>query len=167
MSLELMIEEMRPEDWESVSRIYKEGIETGNSTFEQKVPSYEDWTSSHLQGFSLVARRGGSVLGWVALSPVSGRCVYRGVAEVSLYVGEKYRGVGVGSALMKALIELSESKGIWTLQGGTFPENKASLSLQKKHGFREVGTRERLGNMNGRWRDVVLTERRSDKVGVD
>ncbi|BAI62083.1 GCN5-related N-acetyltransferase family protein [Methanocella paludicola SANAE] len=164
---ELMIDEMRPEDWESVARIYGEGIDTGNSTFEQSVPTYERWISAHLEGFSIVARENGEVLGWAALSPVSARQVYRGVAELSLYVGEKHRGKGVGSALMGAMIELSEKKGIWTLQGGTFPENTASLALQKKFGFREVGTRERLGRMSGRWRDVVLTERRSSISGSD
>lgn len=129
---ELMIDEMRPEDWESVARIYGEGIDTGNSTFEQSVPTYERWISAHLEGFSIVAREDGEVLGWAALSPVSARQVYRGVAELSLYVGEKHRGKGVGSVLMRAMIELSEKKGIWTLQGGTFPENRASLALQKK-----------------------------------
>ncbi|HTX44501.1 MAG TPA: GNAT family N-acetyltransferase [Methanocella sp.] len=163
----LTIEEMRPEDWESVSRIYREGIGTGVATFEQSVPSYENWASAHIPGFSLVARKGGEVIGWAALSPVSSRCVYRGVAEVSLYVGEKYRGMGVGGSLMEALIELTESSGIWTLQGGTFPENKASLALQEKYGFRVVGMREKLGKMDGRWRDVVLTERRSKRAGID
>lgn len=167
MSGDMSIEEMRPEDWESVARIYREGIETGNATFETSVPSYEHWVSAHLRGFSLVARKDGDVLGWVSLSPVSSRCVYSGVAEVSLYVSEKHRGMGVGSALMKAIIVLSESKGIWTLQGGTFPENNASLVLQKKFGFREVGRRERLGKMSGHWRDVVLTERRSSRAGSD
>ncbi len=163
----LLIDGMRPEDWESVARIYREGIDTGNSTFEQSVLTYERWTAAHLEGFSLVARQDGEVLGWAALSPVSARQVYRGVAELSLYVGEKHRGKGVGSVLMRAIIELSEKKGIWTLQGGTFPENTASLALQKKFGFREVGTRERLGRMNGRWRDVILTERRSSIAGRD
>jgi L-amino acid N-acyltransferase YncA len=166
MSGEITIDAMRPEDWESVARIYREGIETKNATFEQNVPSYEHWTSAHLPGFSLVARSNGGVLGWAALSPVSSRYVYRGVAEVSLYVGEKNRGMGVGSMLMEKLVELSESKGIWTLQGVSFPENAASMALQKKYGFRMVGTRERLGQMDGRWRDVVLTERRSRKAGV-
>jgi phosphinothricin acetyltransferase len=164
---ELRIDDMRPADWESVARIYREGIDTGNSTFEQSVPTFERWTAARLEGFSIVARKDGEVLGWAALSPVSSRQVYRGVAELSLYVGEKYRGKGVGSALMISIIELSEKKGIWTLQGGTFPENTVSLMLQKKFGFREVGTRERLGRMNGRWRDVVLTERRSSIAGCD
>lgn len=167
MAGNVVIDEMQPEDWDSVSRIYREGIDTGNATFEQTVPSYEQWSSAHLPGFSLVARMDGAVAGWAALSRVSGRYVYRGVAEVSLYVGEKHRGKGIGSLLMKSLIELSERGGIWTLQGGTFPENLASAALQQKHGFRIVGTRKKLGKMNGRWRDVVLTERRSDKAGID
>ncbi len=164
---ELRIDAMRPEDWGSVARIYREGIATGNSTFEQSVPTYERWATAHIEGLSIVARKDSEVLGWAALSPVSSRQVYRGVAELSLYVGEKHRGKGVGSALMRAMIELSERRGIWTLQGGTFPENTASLALQKKFGFREVGTRERLGRMSGRWRDVVLTERRSSTAGKD
>jgi L-amino acid N-acyltransferase YncA len=117
----LAIEEMKPEDRESVSRIYREGIETGNATFESSVPPYEDWLSTHMPGYSLIARSGGAVAGRAALSPVSKRYIYRGVAEVSIYVGKSYRGMGVGSALMEALIELAESGGIWTLQGGMFP----------------------------------------------
>jgi L-amino acid N-acyltransferase YncA len=167
VTIVLAIEEMKPEDWESVSRIYREGIETGNATFETSVPPYEELLSAHMPGYSLVARSGGAVAGWAALSPASKRYVYRGVAEVSIYVGEGYRGMGVGSTLMEALIKLAESGGIWTLQGGTFPENKASLALQEKYGFRVVGTREKLGKMDGNWRDVVLTERRSDKAGID
>jgi L-amino acid N-acyltransferase YncA len=163
----MKIVEMQPGDWESVSRIYGEGIATGNATFEQQVPAFKAWSSAHIPGCSLVARKDGAVLGWAALSPVSSRCVYKGVAEVSLYVGEKHRGTGTGSSLMKALIELSESQDIWTLQAGIFPENAASISLHRKFGFREVGVREKLGKMNGRWRDVVLMERRSGRAGID
>jgi phosphinothricin acetyltransferase len=130
-------------------------------------PADDGFDRQYFGGLVVVARKGGNVLGWAALSPVSSRCVYRGVAEVSLYVGKDHRGMGIGSALLGALVELSEEQGIWTLQGGTFPENGASLALQKKFGFRIVGTREKLGRMDGRWRDVVLTERRSPKIGVD
>ena len=166
MPHDLTIERMKPEDWISVARIYREGIDTKEATFEQSVPSYEYWASAHLSDFSLVAKNNGDILGWVALSPESSRRVYRGVAEVSLYVGEKYRGLGVGSALMEAIIDMSEQKGIWTLQGVSFPENTASMALQKRFGFRMVGTREKLGCQEGRWRDVVLTERRSHKAGL-
>lgn len=164
---ELCIEPMQPGDWEQVSRIYAEGIATGNATFEQSVPPYGEWESAHMPGFSLVARRDGEVVGWAALSPTSRRHVYRGVAEISLYVGEKSRSRGVGSALMATLIELSEAREIWTLQSVTFPENSASMALQRKFGFREVGRRERLGKMDGHWRDVVLLERRSRTAGVE
>ncbi len=163
----LAIEEMRPEDWESVSRIYLEGIETCDATFETSVPAYDVWHLNHIAGYSLVARKDGILAGWVALSPISQRYVYRGVAEVSIYIGEGYRDMGVGSALMEALIGLSESRGIWTLQAVIFPENKASMAITKKFGFREVGVRERLGKRDGRWRNVVLLERRSEKAGID
>lgn len=157
---------MGPEDWDSVARIYGEGIRTGDATFETGIPSYDSWAEAHLPGFSLVAREGGAVVGWAALSPVSSRHVYRGVAEVSLYVGEGHRGMGIGSLLMEALVRLSEENGIWTLQGVVFPENGASRALQVKYGFREVGIRERIGKAGGRWRDVVLMERRSGKAGI-
>jgi phosphinothricin acetyltransferase len=165
MSYDVM--EMMPDDWEQVAAIYREGIDTGNATFETGVPTRKVWNSAHVAGCSLVARSGDTVLGWAALSPTSGRRVYAGVAEVSVYVGEKHRSQGVGDTLLKALIDRSEDRGIWTLQAGIFPENKASVSLHKKNGFREVGIRERVGRMNGVWRDVLLMERRSKKVGND
>jgi L-amino acid N-acyltransferase YncA len=163
------IDVMRDEDWEQVRAIYLEGIATGQATFETDAPSWEHWDAAHLRECRLVARSGDghAVVGWAALSPVSDRCVYAGVAEVSVYVGEKGRGQGTGRALLAALVEASEKCGIWTLQAGVFPENTASIRLHLNCGFREVGRRERLGRMDGAWRDVMLLERRSNVVGVD
>jgi phosphinothricin acetyltransferase len=164
-AIALTVSEMRPDDWQAVAEIYSEGIATGNATFERDAPSWEAWDAGHLQPCRLVARSGARVVGWVALSRISERCVYGGVAEVSLYVGSAARRRGVGKVLLGALIEASESAGIWTLQGGVFPENAASIGVLRRCGFREVGRRERLGQMNGRWRDVLLFERRSAKAG--
>jgi L-amino acid N-acyltransferase YncA len=161
MDTEIQIETMRPQDWEAVRAIYLEGIATGNATFEQSAPEWEKWDAGHLPGARIVARSEGDVVGWAALSAVSSRCVYAGVAEVSIYVAERARGRGVGRQLMAHLIAESEAAGIWTLQAGIFPENVASIALHQRAGFRIVGQRERLGQMNGRWRDVVLMERRS------
>jgi len=163
---EISIAAMRPKDWEAVRAIYLEGIATGNSTFEQSAPDWKTWDQGHLPSCRLVARAGNEVLGWTALSPVSRRQVYAGVAEFSIYVAERARGRRIGTALLKALIEVSEREGIWTLQSGIFPENMASLGLCRRFGFRVVGTRERVGCMAGRWRDVVLLERRSLVAGV-
>ncbi|HTP89545.1 MAG TPA: GNAT family N-acetyltransferase [Bryobacteraceae bacterium] len=160
-----MVTPMTAEDWPSVRQIYEEGIATGNATFEKSAPDYDAWDRGHLSRCRLVAREDGEVAGWAALSPVSSRCVYGGVAEVSVYVRETARGRGVGLALMKALVEESEKAGIWTLQAGIFPENAASIDVHGKVGFRSVGVREKLGVMDGRWRDVVLMERRSGVVG--
>jgi phosphinothricin acetyltransferase len=162
----LLVEPLRAEDWEQVRAIYLEGIETGNATFAQSAPEWHTWDFEHLKTCRLVARSGDGILGWTALSPVSGRCVYSGVAEVSVYVAARARSRGIGIALLDALILQSELNGIWSLQAGIFPENEASLRLHKRAGFRIVGVRERLGQMNGRWRDVVLMERRSSVVGV-
>ena len=167
MERSLIIDKMQTDDWEQVKSIYIEGIETGNATFQQIAPSWEEWDESHLSVCRLVVRSNGQVLGWAALSAVSSRCVYAGVAEVSIYVGQNQQGKGIGSALMENLIKTSEHNGIWTLQAGIFPENKSSNGLHKKWGFKEVGRREKIGKMNGIWRDVLLLERRSDIVGVD
>jgi L-amino acid N-acyltransferase YncA len=156
---------MRPEDWDAVRSIYLEGIATGNSTFEQSAPDWEAWDQGHLEACRLVARVGSEILGWTALSPISRRQVYAGVAEFSIYVAERARGRGIGAALLKSLIETSEREGIWTLQSGIFPENTAILELCRRFGFRTVGKRERVGCMAGRWRDVVLLERRSAVAG--
>jgi L-amino acid N-acyltransferase YncA len=159
------IEPMRPADWPEVARIYAEGIATGDATFERDVPAWEVWDREHLAVPRLVAREGDRLLGWAALSPVSGRCVYGGVGEVSVYVGRDARGRGVGSGLLRALVAASEEAGLWTLQAGIFPENGPSLAVHRACGFRDVGRRERIGRMDGRWRDVVLLERRSRVVG--
>jgi phosphinothricin acetyltransferase len=158
------LRDLRPDDWPEVARIFEEGILTGNATFETEVPSWEDWNAAHLAGHRLVAERDGRVVGWIALVPVSPRECYAGVAEVSAYVGEEARGVGVGAELLAALVESSERAGIWTLQTGVFPENEPSLGLLRRFGFRALGTQERIGRMHGVWRDVVLLERRSEVV---
>ncbi|WP_160684059.1 GNAT family N-acetyltransferase [Clostridium sp. C2-6-12] len=161
------IEEMKDSDWEEVSKIYLEGINTGIATFQNSIPSFEDWNAGHIKSCRLVAKSEGKILGFAVLSPTSSRCVYGGVAEVSIYIGEKYRGLGVGKALMISLIELSEENNFWTLQSGIIRENTASIELQKKCGFREIGIREKVAKMdNGIWHDTVLMERRSKTVGI-
>ena len=155
------IGEMRASDWPAVREVYADGIATGQATFEERPPSWEEWDRGHLRECRLVARRDGRVVAFAALSAVSERVAYRGVAEVSLYVAAAERGNGTGRRLGAALVEASERAGIWTLEGWVFPENRASLALCEDLGCRVVGVRERLGCMNGRWRDVVLVERRS------
>ncbi len=155
---------MTPRDWEQVRAIYLEGVREGNSTFETEAPSWEAWDEAHHQSPRLVMRTGDQVLGWAALSPVSKRRVYSGVAEVSVYVTGSTRGKGIGRALLEALIEESERAGIWTLQASIFPENEASIELHLKCGFREVGRRERIAKLNGVWRDTILFERRSKQI---
>jgi L-amino acid N-acyltransferase YncA len=151
---------MTPEDWPAVRAIYLEGIATGDATFERSAPKWDVWDGAHLPSCRLVAREADAVVGWAALSQVSSRAVYAGVAEVSVYVAARVRGRGVGRLLLNALIAESERNGIWTLQCSIFPENLASLDLHRKAGFRVVGTRQRIGCMDGRWRDTVLLERR-------
>jgi phosphinothricin acetyltransferase len=159
-------------DWPVVAQIYREGIATGNSTFaSEPPPTFAEWNKSKVVGCSLIARDDtGHVIGWACLTPTSDRCVYVGVAEVSVYVAESARGRGVGDALMREVIARSEVLGIWTLQAGIFPENKSSIALHVRNGFREVGRRERIGKMThgpfaGQWRDTVLLERRSMVAG--
>jgi L-amino acid N-acyltransferase YncA len=159
------IDAMTAGDWPQVAEIYRQGLETGNASFETEVPAPEAWDAAHLPEPRLVARLDGAIAGWAALSAVSGRCVYGGVAEVSVYVAAGSAGRGVGRRLLSELVRLSEEAGIWTLQAGIFPENTASLALHERCGFRVVGRRERLGCQNGVWRDVVLVERRSTTVG--
>jgi phosphinothricin acetyltransferase len=158
-----------PEDWESVLAIYREGIATGLATFETAAPSWERWDEGHLNFARLVAfsSQNGQMTGWAALSPVSSRSAYSGVAEVSVYVGKAFRGRGVGGALLESLIQESQNNGIWTLQASVFPENLPSIALHEKHGFRKIGFRERIAKLNGVWRDTVLLERRSQLVGVE
>ena len=165
MSVE--IRPMQPADWERVRAIYEQGIASGQATFELEAPSWERWDAAHHSFARLVATLEGRVIGWAALSPVSGRGCYAGVAEASVYVDTDHRGQGAGRQLLLETIAESERRGIWTLQGGAFAENEASLRLQLACGFRVVGKRERIGQLHGVWRDTILTERRSPVVGVD
>jgi phosphinothricin acetyltransferase len=153
-------------DWPAVREIYEHGIATGNATFETGTPDWDDWDAGHLYDHRLVADGRDGVVGWAALSPVSSRCAYRGVASDSLYVRADTRGLGVGRALLEALITGAEAAGIWTIETGIFPDNRVSVHLHQQCGFRIVGTRERIGQLNGTWRDVYLLERRSPVVGV-
>jgi L-amino acid N-acyltransferase YncA len=160
------IEPMAANHWKAVRSIYLQGIASGNATFQQTAPEWKEWDAGHLRVCRLVALSRCIVVGWAALSPVSSRPVYRGVTEVSVYVAETARGCGVGAKLLARLIAESEVEGIWTLQAGIFPENAASIKLHTNFGFRIVGTRSRLGSMNGHWRDVLLLERRSLSAGT-
>jgi L-amino acid N-acyltransferase YncA len=171
---------MPPSLWPAIREIYREGISTGNATFETELPDWEKWDSAHRRDCRLIALEPMdeaiaealiplgklTVLGWAALSPVSSRRVYRGVAEVSVYVAAAARGRGVGKALLESLVQESEVNGIWTLQAGVFAENGASIALHKSCGFREVGVRRRIGKLGEVWRDVFLLERRSARVGA-
>lgn len=165
--MDVLIVPMLPHHWLAVAKVYRQGMATGNATFEKTVPEFETWDQGHLPACRIVALAGEELAGWAALTAVSGRCVYAGVAEVSIYIGEAFREKKVGSALMQQLISESEKEGVWTLQAGIFPENQASIRLHEKHGFRQVGYRSRIGKMDGIWRDTVLLERRSTVVGVD
>ena len=169
---EVSLRPMAADDAETVLRIYQDGIDTGHATFAPAAPSWQAWDRTHLRHSRVVAVDGTDVVGWAGLTGVSSRPVYRGVAEVSVYVAAAARGRGIGPRLMAALIEASESAGIWTLQAGIFPENPESIALHRRFGFRVLGTRERVGRMAhgplaGRWRDVVLVERRSTLAGVE
>lgn len=164
---EFYIKRMHSKDWTSVARIYKEGIETGLATFEQEVPEWATWDNNHLDSCRWVGRIGEEIVGWAALSPVSSRCVYGGVAEVSVYVATNFRGRKIGEKLLKKLVIESEKEGFWTLQSGIFPENKASIKMHENAGFRKIGYRERIGELHGVWRDNLLMEKRSDKVGIE
>ena len=156
-----MIDDMRADDWPSVRAIYLEGIATGQATFETSAPPWEEWDAKHLIRPRIVFRDDGRVAGWAALSRVSARACYAGVAEVSVYVGDAFRGRGIGSRLLASLVQQSEAQGIWTLQASIFPENEASVQIHLRHGFRVVGRRERIAQQNGVWRDTLLMERRS------
>ncbi len=165
--MELVIRNMEIKDWGTVSRIYRLGIDTGIATFEKVIPSWNTWDKAHLKSCRLIAENDNKIVGWAALSPVSGRCVYGGVAEVSVYVDINYNNKGIGTRLLQELIKHSEMNGIWTLQSGIFPENKASIQLHKKLGFREIGFREKIGKKDGVWYDNVILEKRSKKIGID
>ena len=156
---------MQVADWPAVSEIYREGIATGQATFETQVPTWEYWDRAHLRGARLLAKIDNRTVGFAALNPVSARPAYAGVAEVSLYVAATARGQGIGQALLKALVQKSETLSLWTLQAAIFKENVGSIALHKRCGFREVGVRERIAKLNGVWRDTVLLERRSEEVG--
>jgi L-amino acid N-acyltransferase YncA len=159
------IDAMTRSDWPGVADVYRKGLATGHASFETDVPDYAAWDAAHLTEPRLVARLDGAVVGWAALSPVSDRCVYGGVAEDSVYVAPERGGHGIGRQLLTELVYRAERAGIWTLQAGIFPENAASLALHARCGFRVVGYRERLGRHQGVWRDVLLVERRSDALG--
>jgi L-amino acid N-acyltransferase YncA len=159
--------DMQAEHWPEVEKIYIQGIATGNATFQDTAPSWDEWNTAHVTNCRLLAVEGHQVLGWAALTPVSGRCVYAGVAEVSVYVAEAARGKGVGLILLDELVKRSEDNNFWTLQAGILPENLASIKLHQKAGFRIIGTRERIGKLKGVWRDTVLLEKRSQSIGID
>ena len=171
VAMPITIRPLEPSDWPAVERIYREGIATGNATFEAEPPSWEDFDREKAAVPRLVAERDGEVVGWAAAAPISSRCVYEGVLEHSVYVSEAVRGQGVGRMLLATFLEASEESGVWTVQSGVFPENEASLALHERLGFRTIGTRERVGKMSygpfaGRWRDVVMIERRSEQIGT-
>lgn len=163
----MKIEKLTENYYPQVAEIYREGIATRNATFETEAPTWDKWNSGHLLHTRLIAVKSEKVAGWAALSPVSERCVYGGVAEVSIYVANAHKNKGIGKALLKELIAESEANGIWTLQSGIFPENVYSIRLHEKYGFRQVGYREKIGKMENRWRDTVILERRSKTIGTD
>jgi phosphinothricin acetyltransferase len=168
----ISVRDMTPADWPEVERIYREGIATGNATFEASPPSWDEFDHEKVDVPRLVAVEDGTVVGWAAAGRVSSRCVYEGVLEHSVYVAESARGRGVGRILLDAFLRAAEASNVWTVQSGVFPENESSLALHRELGFRTVGTRERVGKMGygpyaGTWRDVVMLERRSPVAGVD
>ena len=164
--MNVLFRHMTKDDWDSVSEIYREGIETGHATFEKDIPTWYEWNNGHLERCRIIAEVEHEIVGWAALSPVSRRPVYAGVSEVSVYISEKHKGQKTGTRLLEKLILESENEGIWTLQASIFRENRASLKIHENLGFRQVGYREKIGKMNGIWRDTILLERRSKKVGV-
>ena len=164
--MRMIIRAFKPADFPAVKAIYQQGIDSGHATFQQQAGDWDEWNRARLPECRLVAQQGDRVIGWAALSPASSRCVYAGVAEVSVYVATKSTGGGLGGTLLAGLISASEQHGIWTLVAGIFPENAASLQMHRKHGFKILGRREKLGQMRGVWRDVLLLERRSNVVGV-
>ncbi|ARS36390.1 GNAT family N-acetyltransferase [Pontibacter actiniarum] len=161
------VSEMLPEHYPQVQDIYAHGIATHNATLETTAPGWEEWDNKHMKSCRFVAlTEAGAVAGWAALTPVSGRCVYRGVAEDSVYIHPAHKGQGLGKLLLQRLVEASEREGVWTLQAGILKENQASIKLHGQCGFRVVGIRERLGQLHGQWRDVCLMERRSNITGL-
>jgi phosphinothricin acetyltransferase len=162
-----MIREMQKEDWPEVAEIYRYGLETRNATFETEVPAWEFWDEHHIEPCRIVYCDDPDVLGWAALSKVSHRKVYAGVAEVSVYVAKESIGKGIGTKLLQEIVTRSEAHGFWTLQSSLFPENPASVKMHEKFGFRKMGIREKVAQLDGIWRDTLIMERRSQKVGVD
>ena len=162
----MIIAPLTQEHYPDVKRIYEQGLATGNSTFQTSAPDWSEWDQSHISNCRIVGIENDQVIGWAALTPVSGRCVYAGVAEVSVYVDEKFRGKGYGTTLLDALIRESEKNNLWTLQAGIFPENVSSIKIHEALGFRQLGYREKIGQLKGVWRNTVLLERRSNKVGI-
>jgi phosphinothricin acetyltransferase len=161
-----MIREIHDNDAESVLEIYRQGLDTGEASFETAVPDWAEWHAKYHPFCRLGWEESGELRAWAALAPVSARACYRGVAEVSIYVARDYFGRGIGGRLMQALVEASEEQGIWTLYSSVFPENEATVKLHLRHGFREVGIRERIAQRDGRWRDTLILERRSARVGI-
>jgi len=164
--MEVALRPMIEDDWDSVAEIYRQGIETGNATFETNIPSWDKWSSTHLKACRIVATIENSIVAWAALVSVSERNVYSGVAEVSIYVSNNFKGLKIGTILLEKLISESEKEGFWTLQAVIFSENLASLKMHQDLGFRMVGVREKIGNMKGIWRNTILLERRSKIVGI-
>ncbi|NUT56664.1 MAG: N-acetyltransferase [Thermoleophilia bacterium] len=156
----MLVRPLQQQDYPAVAAVFAEGIATGRATFETTVPTWEEWDAAHLPAHRFLAELDGDVVGWTAVVPYSRRSVYRGVGEESVYVAERARGRGVGRALLDAVIESARAGGLWTLQAGIFPDNEASLELHRRVGFREVGVRERIGQLDGAWRDVLLLELR-------
>jgi len=164
----VILRPLESSDWEAVLAIYREGIESGHATFERSLPDWTTWNAARLEPCRIVAAEQAEILGFAALSPISKREVYAGVAEVMVYVAERARGRGVGGRLMSELVSSSEAEGIWTLQASIFPENVASIRAHERVGFRVLGRRDRIGRFHdGRWRDTVVMERRSEVVGTD
>ena len=161
------ISAMLPNHWNEVAKIYQEGIQTGYATFEKEVPSWEKWNSAHVKACRIIGQINHEIIGWAALSSVSSRCVYGGVAEVSIYISKNHRGKNIGNILFKELISESEKNGFWTLQSGVFRENIGSIKLHENHGFRQIGFREKVAKLDDVWKDTILLERRSKIIGID
>ena len=162
----MKIRTFKKSDFSSVKSIYQQGIDTGNATFQNKAKGWNEWNASFLTNCRIVAEMNEEVVGWAALSATSNRTVYNGVAEVSIYIAKNYANYGIGNSLLSKLVSISENEGIWTLQAGIFPENESSIAIHSKNGFKTIGMREKLGEMNGAWRDILFMERRSKVVGI-
>ena len=162
----MKIRKFKKSDFSSVKSIYQQGIDTGNATFQNKAKGWNEWNASFLTNCRIVAEMNEEVVGWAALSATSNRTVYNGVAEVSIYIAKNYANYGIGNSLLSKLVSISENEGIWTLQAGIFPENESSIAIHSKNGFKTIGVREKLGKMNGAWRDILFMERRSKVVGI-